>query len=157
MRSQILQEAHGTRTFALVFESGDEMVAGLRDFARRHDLSAAQITGIGAFSDVVLKYFDWEKKEYEEISVREQVEVASLLGDVAASADGPVVHIHLVIGKRDGSAMAGDVAEAHVRPTLEVVLTETPGHLRRQHDPESGLALIRPSAEKPADATKRDR
>ena len=150
MRSQILQEAHGSRTFALVFETGDEMVAGLRDFARQHDLSAAQITGIGAFSDVVLKYFDWERKEYQEIPVREQVEVASLLGDVAASAEGPVVHVHLVIGKRDGSAMAGDVAQAHVRPTLEVVLTETPAHLHRQHDPESGLALIRPSRESPA-------
>ena len=33
--------------------------------------------------------------------------------------------------------------EARVRPTLEVILTESPAHLRREHDPESGLALIR--------------
>jgi predicted DNA-binding protein with PD1-like motif len=32
---------------------------------------------------------------------------------------------------------------AEVRPTLEVVLTESPGHLRRVFDPSSGLALIR--------------
>jgi hypothetical protein len=35
-------------------------------------------------------------------------------------------------------------AEAHVRPTLEVILTEPPAHLVKAHDPESGLALIRP-------------
>ena len=146
MRSQLLHEAHGERTWAVVFETGDEMVEGLRTFAGEQRLSAAQITGIGAFSDVVLKYFSWEKKDYEEIPVHEQVEVASLLGDVAESDDGPVIHVHLVIGKRDGSAMAGDVARAHVRPTLEVVVREAPAHLRRRHDPQSGLALIRPTS-----------
>jgi predicted DNA-binding protein with PD1-like motif len=34
--------------------------------------------------------------------------------------------------------------EAHVRPTLELVLTELPDVLQKRHDPESGLALIRP-------------
>ena len=145
MRSQLLHEAYGERTWAVVFETGDEMVEGLRSFAAEQDLSAAQITGIGALSDVVLKYFSWEKKDYEEIPVHEQVEVASLLGDVAESEDGPVVHIHLVVGRRDGSAMAGDVASAHVRPTLEVVVREAPAHLMRRHDPQSGLALIKPS------------
>jgi predicted DNA-binding protein with PD1-like motif len=33
--------------------------------------------------------------------------------------------------------------EAHVRPTLEVMLVESPAHLQRAFDPESGLALIR--------------
>ena len=29
-----------------------------------------------------------------------------------------------------------------VRPTLEVVLHRSPEHLRKRHDPASGLALI---------------
>jgi predicted DNA-binding protein with PD1-like motif len=32
--------------------------------------------------------------------------------------------------------------DGHVRPTLEIVLTESPAQLRKRHDPESGLALI---------------
>jgi hypothetical protein len=39
--------------------------------------------------------------------------------------------------------LAGHLIKAHVRPTLEVVLTESPAHLHKRHDPESGLALIR--------------
>ena len=39
--------------------------------------------------------------------------------------------------------MAGHLAEAHVRPTLEVIVTESPAHLRKVKDKESGLALIR--------------
>lgn len=147
MQSKLLHQDQGQRTFALIMQTGDEVMGTLKDFAARERLSAAQITAIGALSDVVLAYFDWQAKEYRHIPVREQVEVASLIGDVALGPDGkPAVHIHLVVGRRDGTAMAGHLAEAHVRPTLEVILTESPVHLRKKHDPESGLALIAPSA-----------
>ena len=58
----------------------------------------------------------------------------------------PALHLHLVVAKRDGSAMAGHLGEAHVRPTLEVIMTESPTHLRKVKDLESRLALIRPAA-----------
>ena len=32
--------------------------------------------------------------------------------------------------------------EAHVRPTLEVILIQPPSYLRKSKDPETGLALI---------------
>jgi predicted DNA-binding protein with PD1-like motif len=77
--------------------------------------------------------------------VPEQVEVVSLVGDVALGEDGgPKVHAHAVLGRSDGSALGGHLLEARVRPTLEVILTELPGHLQRRHDRESGLGLIRP-------------
>src|SRR6185437_181837 len=79
-----------------------------------------------------------------------QVEVASLIGDVALSPEGkPALHIHVVLGRRNGSALAGHLAEAHVRPTLEVILTESPAYLTKAHDPESGLALTKPSSPLP--------
>jgi uncharacterized protein len=98
----------------------------------------AQITGIGALSDAELNYFDWDKKIYNKIAVEEQVEVASLLGDVALVPDGaPTLHLHIVVGRRDGTALAGHLGKAHVRPTLETVLTESPAHLRKVYDPDS--------------------
>jgi predicted DNA-binding protein with PD1-like motif len=147
MQNKMLHETNGQRTFAVILESGEEVSACLQEFVTRERIFAAQITAIGAFSDVVLMYFDWEKKKYLPIPVHEQVEVASLIGDVAESPSGePALHIHLVVGKRDGSAMAGHLGKAHVRPTLEVILTESPVHLRKVKDPETGLALIRPAA-----------
>jgi predicted DNA-binding protein with PD1-like motif len=146
MQSKLLTEHAGERVFAVILETGDEVMSCLKQFAEQQRLSAAQLTAIGAFSEVVLNYFDWERKEYIDIPVREQVEVASLNGDVALSPDGKqALHIHLVIGRRDGSAMAGHLKEAHVRPTLEVIITEAPAHLRKAYDPESGLTLIRPN------------
>jgi uncharacterized protein len=130
------------RTFALVFDRGDEAMQGLRSFAAEHGLPAAQFTGIGAFSDVILGYFDWESKQYEPIRLDEQVEVLTLAGDVALSEGESQVHAHVAVGKRDGSAHGGHLLSGHVRPTLEVILTESPHHLRKRLDPEAGVALI---------------
>ncbi len=143
MRSKVLHEHAGAKTFALVFDTGDEVAAGLAAFARENRLCAAHFTAIGAFRDVTLGYFDWEQKDYCRIPLREQVEVLVLAGDVAEADDGPKVHAHVVVGRSDGSAHGGHLLEAHVRPTLEVVLTESPAHLRKRYDPESHLALIR--------------
>jgi predicted DNA-binding protein with PD1-like motif len=71
------------------------------------------------------------------------VEVLSLIGDVALEGTHPKVHAHVVLGLSDSSARGGHLLEAHVRPTLEVILTESPGYLARVHDAKSGLALIK--------------
>ena len=146
MKSRIINEAGegAQRSFALIFATGDEVVSGLLAFAREHDLTAAQFSGIGALSGLVLGYFDWETKAYKRIPVTEQVEVVSLLGNVALGPDDkPSVHPHIVVAGADGMARGGHLMAAHVRPTLEIVLTESPTHLQRRKDAASGLALIR--------------
>ena len=142
MRSKLLNET-GDRTYALSFDTGEEPLSGITRFAEEHNLSASRITAIGALSEVVLGFFDWEKKDYERIVIREQVEVLALVGDIALDQGKPKVHAHLVVGLRDGRARGGHLLEAKVRPTLEVILTESPGYLKRELDPQSGLALIR--------------
>jgi predicted DNA-binding protein with PD1-like motif len=143
MRTKVLND-HDERTIALIFETGEDPVVGLNRFAQENNLGACRFTAIGAFSEAVLGYFDWEKKYYERIPVKEQVEVLALVGDIAAQDGKPKIHAHVVLGRRDGSARGGHLLEARVRPTLEVILTQSPAHLDRVYDPASGLALIRP-------------
>jgi len=126
----------------LIFDTGDEVVSTLTSFARQNRIAAGHFTALGAFSDAVLGYFDTEKKDYLKNPVDEQVEVVSLIGDIALDKGEPKVHAHVVVGKRNGSTMGGHLLEAHVRPTLELVLQDSGEELRRKYDPESGLALI---------------
>ena len=143
MRSKVLN-AGPERTYALIFDKGDEPVSLITGFAKQNGIAAARLSAIGAFSEVALGYFDWQKKEYERIAIREQVEVLSLLGDIALGERGePKLHAHVVLGKRDGTAHGGHLLEGKVRPTLEVVLVQSPAALQKVHDPETGLALIR--------------
>jgi predicted DNA-binding protein with PD1-like motif len=141
MKSKLIDEM-GQKTFALIFDKGDEFIDQLTSFANENDLKASHFTAIGAFRDVMLGYFDREKKKYKQIPIVEQMEVLSLVGDIALKGNTPQVHAHVVLGKADGTAHGGHILEAHVWPTLEVVLTESPRHLHRKIDPETGLALI---------------
>src|SRR5438309_7640101 len=132
MKSRVLSEVGGQKTFALIFDTGDEVMQTLQAFAREQRLAGSHFTAIGAFQDVTLGYFDWQKKEYQKLPLREQVEVLSLVGDVALKPDGsPQLHAHVVVGRPDGTTRGGHLLEAHVRPTLEVVLVESPVHLPR--------------------------
>lgn len=142
MHSSVLADGP-QRTYALIFDSGDEAMSGLLEFAEANEIDAASFTAIGGFRSATLAYFNIEAKEYEDIPCDEQVEVLTLAGDIARKQDGsPQVHMHAVVGLRDGSTRGGHLKRATVRPTLEVVLTETPSHLRRTYDENIGLALI---------------
>jgi predicted DNA-binding protein with PD1-like motif len=82
MRHKLLATAVGQRTFALIFETGDEILERLRAFARAERLAGSHFTAIGACSEVILGYFEWASRQYRPIPVHEQVEV-SLIGDIA--------------------------------------------------------------------------
>ena len=138
------QIAKQPKTFALIMEKGDEIPSVLKQFASSHRLVGSSFRAIGALSHAKLGWFNWETKKYEEaIQFDEQLELLSLIGDIALKQDEPQVHAHLVVGRRDGSAYGGHLLEARVRPTCELILTESPEHLRKYVDPVSGLALIK--------------
>jgi predicted DNA-binding protein with PD1-like motif len=148
MRVKQLESRDGRRTFAIVFGTGEEVGGGLFAFAHENGIGGAYFTAIGALREVTLGYWDWETKDYRRIPVGEQVEVLSLAGNIALTPDGSTkVHAHVVVGKADGTAHGGHLLEGHVRPTLELILVETPRHLRRTFDPRTGLALLDPGAE----------
>jgi uncharacterized protein len=144
MKAALLHEHEGLRTFALVLSTDDEAMAALAAFASERHLKATQFTAIGAFSRVVVAYFDWSTKAYRHIPIDQQVEVLSLVGDISLEDGTPKVHAHVVVGKADATAHGGHLVEGRVRPTLEILLTEAPRHLQRRRDPVSGLALIDP-------------
>ena len=114
----------------------------LNAFAAEEHLHAAHFTGIGGFQSVTVAWFDLTLQKYEPIEIDEQVEVLSLIGDVAESDGKPAVHAHICVAKRDGTAHGGHLQSGMVRPTLELIVTESPVHLRKTFRKEFGLALI---------------
>ena len=68
MKSKLLNEQDGLRTYALVFDKGDSVMTELERFAREQRLTAAHFTAIGALSDAVLGYFDWDSNNLPSIN-----------------------------------------------------------------------------------------
>ena len=141
MKSKLINDGE-QKTFAIIFDPGDDVVENLTAFANETKLKATQFTAIGAFSDAMLGYFDFEIKDYKKIPVNEQVEVLILAGDIAIYEGKAKIHAHVVLGKSDGSTIGGHLLDAHVNPTLEVILTESPGYLKRKSNESIGIPLI---------------
>src|SRR5262245_47293883 len=127
MKYKVLND-HPERTIAVILDRGDEVMGALQGFAAAHRLTASCLTAIGALESAAIGFFDWERKTYERIAVDEQVEVLSLVGDIALDGDKPKVHAHVVLGRRDGSTVGGHLLEARVRPTLEVIVVDSPSY-----------------------------
>jgi uncharacterized protein len=137
------QLAESPKLFVVVFQTGDELAGGLAQFAAEQLVTAASFKAVGALSAVRLAWFSWDTKKYEpSVTLDEQVELVSLIGDIALFNGKPIVHAHAAIARKDGTVLGGHLLEAHIRPTCEVVMTESPAHLQKTVDPQSGLALI---------------
>ena len=118
-------------------------LATLTKFANDAGITAASLTAIGAFESATVGWFDFERKAYREIEVGQQCEVLSAIGDVAVNDEGKAsLLLHVVLGLCDGKTRGGHLLTGKVRPTLEVVLTDTPAKLRRKKQADIGIALI---------------
>ena len=142
----------GEHSWVVVFSAGDEVFSGLTRWAREHQIGTGHLTGIGAWSSAVLGYYDLERKAYRRNQVNEQVELLSLIGDLAVNGGRTVVHAHAVVALSDGSVRGGHLLEAYASPTTEVFVTTSWVTLYKQFDSRSGLDLLVPTASKKSEA-----
>src|SRR5215470_4120972 len=145
MRVKQIKNTPDEKDYAVIFYRGDEVLSGLTDFAIQHKIEDAHFTAIGAVNSATLAWLDVPKKIYHRIPVTEQVEVLSLIGDIATFNDKPVVHMHAILGKPNGATIGGHVFELNVNPTLEVFVTADTTPLKKKPDDASGMKLIDPT------------
>jgi predicted DNA-binding protein with PD1-like motif len=139
MRSR---EITPVRSFFLVFDPGDEVIATIRSFAERQGIRGGSFMAIGALERAVIAWWSWTSREYEKREIGEQVEVLALAGDIAVEEGGTRVHAHVSLGHRDGSAVGGHLFQGIVRPTLEMQLVDYGRPLTRVRDEATKLSLI---------------
>ena len=144
MKVRLLSENGGVKNYAIVLAKGDEVMSGLTDFARQNKVTSASFTAIGAFSRATVAWFDESRKEFKLIPIKQQVELVSMIGDIALVNDQSIVHTHVSVASSDGTVRGGHVINAFVSPTLELFMTVYPTALHKQLDEATGLKLIDP-------------
>jgi predicted DNA-binding protein with PD1-like motif len=145
MQVQLLNPGAQRAEYAVIFGKGDEAFSGLLEFAEKYQVHSAHFTAIGALDGATVAWFDPQRKMYKKIPIEGQVEVISMIGDIAMYQGKPVVHTHMVVGHSDGTTRGGHVLDAHVFPTLEVMVTTDPAAMQKRLDPETDLTLIDPA------------
>jgi hypothetical protein len=139
-----LSSGKGPAEYAVIFRDGDDPYAGLTQFAAQYHIHSAHFTAIGAFRDARLGFYDADRKMFRLIPIDTQVEVVSLIGDIAQLDGKPAVHMHCVVSFPDGHTLGGHFLSAHVRPLLEVFVTADPVSLQKKPDAATGLTLMDP-------------
>jgi predicted DNA-binding protein with PD1-like motif len=102
------------RRFLLVFEDGDELVAGLVGFAAEEGVHSAEFTGIGSFADL---WLDGGRHPVDS-------DVRTLDGGLTVVDGVPRVSAYAVVRGEDGTRSAGRMTRGVVRGALKLVLTE---------------------------------
>jgi predicted DNA-binding protein with PD1-like motif len=126
----------------MIFGKGDEVLSGLTEFAEREELTAGNFSAIGALSSARFGWFDAAEKAYRDISIDEQVELISLIGDVGVVNGAPQIHAHGAVGFSDGHMRGGHLLQAIAWPTLELFFTARPTTLSKKRDAETDLFLF---------------
>jgi hypothetical protein len=127
--------------YLLRLDRGERLPDALADFCRMRSIPAATASGLGALENVVLGFFDVQRKVYERTTLPGSWELLSLFADVATWEGKPFAHTHVVLSGPDFVARGGHLFEGTVSVTAELRVWTVDRPIERRMDPEVRLHL----------------
>jgi hypothetical protein len=115
------------------------IVDALTDFVIQKEITAGEISGLGAVNEAALRYFNPATKQYVGKVFNEQMEISNLTGNIAVSEGKPLLHLHITLGRSDYTAIAGHLMDAKVRGACELFVRPLDTIAEKTFDPEIGL------------------
>lgn len=142
VKVKLIGQSGPVKTYILIFAKGDEVLSGLTEFAQKYKVTSASFTAIGDATDAKVGWYEKSRKMFKVNPISEPAEITSLIGDIAMYNGKPVVHAHINLATSDGLVHGGHLLEAHIFPTLEVVVTVQPTTMYKKLYPEAGASVI---------------
>jgi predicted DNA-binding protein with PD1-like motif len=125
-------------------ERGSDLLDALNDAAAELGVDAGTVQLIGAVQELVLGYFNQQKKEYERHQFTGGFEIVSGLGNVSLRDGKPFVHLHLVCAAQDASTIGGHLMEGTTVFLGEAYFRQLGGAApEREQDDDIGLPAWR--------------
>jgi predicted DNA-binding protein with PD1-like motif len=126
----------------LRLETGEEIIAAVKDFCRAKGITAGWVSGIGALSRATLGYFVRSEGVYIYTQLTGDHELISLLGNLSQLEGETFPHLHAALSGPDFAVRGGHLSEGVIAATGELVIAPLGGSLQRRLYPESGLKLL---------------
>ncbi len=134
-----------TDEYILRLERGEELVETLLSFCTAHQIRNAVLQGIGAGNHVEIGWYDFEQKIFIRKIYDEDLELLSLIGNIAPREGVPQFHAHVSLGRKDYSVIGGHLFSLHIWGAGEIVLRNIHQPFERRFDSATGLSLLCPS------------
>ncbi|MDO8560152.1 MAG: DUF296 domain-containing protein [bacterium] len=130
------------QNYFLRFDRGEEVVAQLQAWCRAEGITGGMFSGIGACGEVTLSYYHLADKEYRDETIVEDLEISSLLGNIALLGGQVAAHAHGTFADASLRVRGGHVKRLVVSATCELAFRSLPGQVLRALDPSTGLNLL---------------
>lgn len=114
----------------------------LRMVASKEQITAAHFTAIGACSRIMLSRYNHVTKQYDDVTLQDDLEVTGIIGNIGVMGGEVALHAHGTVGDAELRAHAGHIKELVVSATCEVFITLLPGPITRSFDDVTGLNLL---------------
>lgn len=116
--------ASPSRSFAVHFSAGDELMSGMTDFAEKNHLKLSEVRGLGGISSAVVSAYDPQKGAFKRFNIDQKGELVSLQGEITVQDGKPQFHAHVVFVLVDGTVHGGHLVEAHINPIANLFVNE---------------------------------
>jgi predicted DNA-binding protein with PD1-like motif len=114
------------KVYRVGFRTGDELMSGLADWAKKNKVTSGYITGVGGFASATFGWIDPKVRGgMKKIEMPDKVEVTSFVGSLTPGDNGSTtIHIHALVTGGDGVARGGHLISAQVNPLMDLFVTE---------------------------------
>jgi predicted DNA-binding protein with PD1-like motif len=146
MNAQPLKGSHWTAkkvesAYIVSVEDRSSILEALTDFVTSQKIQAGQITGIGAVNEATLRFFDPITNKYSNKAFNEQMEVSNLSGNISTVEGKTILHLHITLGRKDYTALAGHLLDAKIRGAGEFFVYPIDAKVIKVKNEEIGLNI----------------
>ena len=128
-------------TYVVSIMNRQDLTDVLMSFIKEQNITAGEISGIGAVSEATLRFYNPTTKKYEDRMFEQQMEIANLTGNISTLNGEKYLHLHITLGTSDFQAIAGHLLTAKINGACELVIRKFDIAAPRYKDEETGLNL----------------
>jgi len=121
---------------------GEDVMAELKRFCKEQGIEAGVFYAIGAAKELQVAWYDVDVKEYTKRDIKQELEIISLLGNIAMKGEEVIVHTHGSFSDENMQLVGGHVNKLIVGGACEIMLEKLDGHIEKAFDEEIGLNLM---------------
>lgn len=127
--------------YILRIDKGEEIISVINDFCEKNNIKNGSIIGIGATDNVTIGLFNTTKKEYISKTLKEPMEITSLIGNISTKDNKIYLHMHINIANENLEVYGGHLNECYVSATCEIIIDKIDGLANRKYNEKIGLNL----------------
>lgn len=129
--------------YVLRLDKGEEVISSITKFCKNEDVRLGSIVGLGASNEVTIGLFDVVNKKYHKKTLKESLEITSLVGNISRMNNEVYLHIHINVCNEDMMVFGGHLNECYISATSEIVIDTIKGEVDREYNDDVGLNLYK--------------